>query len=144
MGTMEIVLIVCAVLTPAVAILFLLPKKLKKHKEEKKVVETQPYKPEVKEEPKKEEPKQEPKEVKPVEFSLKDDLVSYREYLKRKNLSSKPSRIEIGKGSNDLTEDYRAFMERINKKNKKEEVDISGLSDEMKALLVLNILDRKE
>ena len=141
MGTIEIVLIIGVVLTPFVALLFLLPKKLKKSKEDTKVVETKPYEPEVKEE----EPKiEEPKEIKPVDFSLKDDLESYREYLKRKNIASRPNKITAGENNDNLVEDYKAFMERINNKNKKEEVDVSGLSDELKALLVLNILDRKE
>lgn len=142
MGTFEIILIIGAILTPVVAMLIIIPKKIKK--KEEKTIETKPYVVAEKEEVKQvtEVPKEEPINlVKPNQIN--DDLQTYREYLNKKQ-TSQPKKLELNGKFDNLTEDYRAFMERMNKKPEKNKYDVSELSDEMKALLILGILDRKE
>lgn len=144
MKTFEIILIVGAVLAPIVAILFVLPKKIKK--KDDKPVETKPLQPEKQEEVVKVEEK--PKEelnLSSFSTPVDKDLESYRDYLKNKEVKSQPvKKLELDGKFGNLTEDYRAFMERLNKKQEKNKYDVTELSDEMKALLILGILDRKE
>ena len=143
MKTIEIVLIVCAVLTPLVALL-VLPKKIKKKEEKPK--ETKTNEVEKKEEVVKEQEKpKEELEINSFSTSADKDLASYRDYLKTREVSSRPvKKLEFNGKQNSLTEDYRAFMERLNKKQEKNKYDVTELSDEMKAFLILGILDRKE
>ena len=141
MGTFEILLIVGVVLAPIVAMLVILPKRV--NKKEEKAIETKPYVMAEKEEKQETEvPKEEPVNlVKPN--PINNDLQSYRDYLKKKE-TSQPKKLELNGNFNNLTEDYKAFMERMNKKPEKNKYDVSELSEEMQALLILGILDRKE
>ena len=139
MSIIEKVLLISVCVAPFVALMFVLPKVKKKEK----TFETADYVPEKKEEP---------VEVKPVvveekvsEKSFENEIVNYREFLqKRKEHMSRPSRVELPKGYNDLTESYSAMRRRMERASQQENnTNINNLDPEIKALLIAGILDRK-
>ena len=141
MSIIERVILIGLCVAPLVALIFILPK-LKKKKQ--KTFETTDYVPENKQEPI-EEIKSEIVEEKAQEKTFDNDIQSYREFLeKRKEKMSVPSRIELPKGYNDLTESYSAMRRRLERNNQQEKnTNINNLDPEIKALLIAGILDRK-
>lgn len=140
MSIIERVLLICLCIAPFVALMFVLPKVKKKQK----TFETTDYVPENKDEPVVE-VKQEVVEEKVSAKSFEEDMMNYREFLeKRKERMSMPSRVELPKGYNDLSESYSAMrrrMERASQQSKN--TNINNLDPEIKALLIAGILDRK-
>jgi len=140
MSNFEIFLIVMLCATPFIALLFVLPKKLKKEKAAEKV-ETKTLKDIKQEEPKPvvEEKKIEPKKVASSEISTDD----FKSYLKRREPTSKPNRVELPKDFKDMTLPYRPRRRVKNEKPKTIGEEIQSLSPELKALMITGILDRK-
>lgn len=144
MTKIEIALIICAVLTPFLAIIFVLPKHKKKSKQ---LPETKPYVPskqENEEKPKSSNELELPKS-KSVDIFSDDKLLTddYKEFLKKRNSGIvPPSRRNY---ANSTTFSFDEYMNR--KKNKEESKtiheEIDGLSPELKAMLVAGVLDRK-
>ncbi|MBO5954496.1 MAG: hypothetical protein J6Q13_00830 [Clostridia bacterium] len=147
MSNFEIFLIVGFCVAPLLAILFVLPKKLKKEKkQEKKEVKTleqlkkeeQP-KPVVEE--KVDEKKVQQKFTPKSEVST-DDFKSYLDF-KKKDIT-KPSRVELPKDFMDRTSPYiPRRRRRIEKKPKTVAEEINSLSPKLKAMLFSGVLDRK-
>jgi len=141
MSIIEKVLLIGLCVAPFVALLFVLPK-LKKKKQ--KIFETTDYVPENKEEPAAE-VKPEVVEEKVQTKSFEDEIVDYRKFLEqRKEHMSHPTRVELPKGYNDLTESYSAMRRRMERASQQEKnTNIHNLDPEIKALLIAGILDRK-
>lgn len=138
MSNIEWFLIIGICVAPFVALLFVLPKKLKKKQQK---FETTAYVPEKKEEPVKEEKREESGFERPF-TDLKPEIENYREFLqKRKDGIIKPHKLEV---PNFKGEDYAAAYRRRNRNQPKpQNQDINSLSPEIKALLIAGILDRK-
>lgn len=142
MSSFEIGLIICFSLAPVVALLFVIPKRVKKEKLVKDKLQ------EVKEEKKEEKPvveevKEEPKEFKSSSELTKPEIQSYLDY-KKKNVT-KPQRIE--KLPNFATEDYLPPRLRRRPQPKKPESiaeEIQQLSPELKAMILAGVLDKKD
>ena len=141
MSNFEIFLIIMLCATPFVALLFVLPKKLKKEKKAEKV-ETKTLK-ELKQEetpkPMVEEKKVESKKVASSEVSTDD----FKNYLNHRPPTSKPSRVELPKDFRDMSLPYRPRRREKNEKPKTIIEEIQGLSPELKALMITGVLDRK-
>ena len=137
---MEKILLISACVAPLIALLFILPK-IKKKKP--KTFETTEYIPEKKEEPV--EVKPEIVEEKFEKKSFEDEIESYREFLqKRKQNITQPSRVELPKDYQDLTESYSALRRRqARMQNQEKNTNLQNLDPEIKALLIAGILDRK-
>ena len=137
---MEKILLISACVAPLIALLFILPK-IKKKKP--KTFETTEYIPEKKEEPV--EVKPEIVEEKVEKKSFEDEIESYREFLqKRKQNITQPSRVELPKDYQDLTESYSALRRRqARMQNQEKNTNLHNLDPEIKALLIAGILDRK-
>ena len=146
MSGFEWFLVIGSISAPLVALLFVLPKlKNKKtfktteyvqEKEDVSVVENPNPAPVVKEDVKVE-------FKSPFENSGRE-LESYREYLLRKREQlTDPMKNAIPKGFNPDTEDYFSYRRRKSKSEEPKNQDIDSLSPELKALLILGILDRK-
>ena len=148
MSNFEIFLIVCFCAVPLIAIVFVLPKKLKKGNktEEKKEVKTleqlkKEEQPKQVTEEKFEEKKVKPKFVPKSEVST-DDFKSYLDF--KKNDISKPSRVELPKDFMDRTSPYiPRRRRRIDKKPKTVAEEINSLSPKLKAMLFSGVLERK-
>ena len=140
MSIMEKILLISACVAPLIALLFILPK-IKKKKP--KTFETTEYIPEKKEEPV--EVKPEIVEEKVEKKSFEDEIESYREFLqKRKQNITQPSRVELPKDYQDLTESYSALRRRqARMQNQEKNTNLHNLDPEIKALLIAGILDRK-
>ena len=140
MSIIERVLLIGLCVAPFVALLFILPKVKKKQK----TFETSDYVPESKPEPVVE-VKPEVVEEKVSAKSFEEEIMDYRQFLeKRKEHMSRPSRVNLPQGYNDLTESYSAMqrrMQRASQQNKN--TNINNLDPEIKALLIAGILDRK-
>ena len=55
-----------------------------------------------------------------------------------------PTRVELPRGYNDLTESYSAMQRRMERNlHKNNNLDINNLDSEIKALLIAGILDKK-
>ena len=135
MVSFELVLIIFAGVAPFVALLFMLPKIKKKHKQ----VETKPYVSEKM--PTVQEVKEHPKIEKPIS-SINDELEDYRQYLQKRKLNTdKPVRLEVPEEYR-RTEEYSAFRRRRRIEEKSNQ-DIHSLTPEVKAMLIAGILDRK-
>lgn len=140
MSSFEIALIVCFALSPFVALLFILPKKLKKEK-------TPPPTTEYKPEPKVEEKKEEPKEIKPME-NLKPTVSTdeFKDYLshKRKNITL-PKYLN----NPDMpTEEFVPSRLRRRRHQKQENKSISeqiqDLSPELKVMMFSGVFNKKD
>ena len=139
MSSFEIFLIVGFVLSPFLALIFVLPKKLKK---ESTPPATSEYKPEAKVEEKKEEPK----ETKPLE-NIKPAVSTdeFKDYLshKRKN-------IKLPKHLNNPfmpTEDYvpsRLRRRKQSQENKSIAEQIQDLSPELKVMMFSGVFNKKD
>ena len=140
MSIMEKILLISACVAPLIALLFILPK-IKKKKP--KTFETTEYIPEKKEEPV--EVKPEIVEEKVEKKSFEDEIETYREFLqKRKQNITQPSRVELPKDYQDLTESYSALCRRqARMQNQEKNTNLHNLDPEIKALLIAGILDRK-
>ena len=140
MSSLEITLIVGFALSPFVALLFILPKKLKK---EKTPPPTTEYKPEVKAEDKKEEVK----DVKPLEVpkpTVSTD--EFKDYLtNRKKTITLPKHFN---NPNMPTEDYIPSRFRRRKPQKQENKSISeqikDLSPELKVMMFSGVFNKKD
>ena len=141
MSIIERVLLICLCVAPFVALVFVLPKVKKK---KQKTFETTDYVPESKVEPVAE-VKPEVVEEKVNSKSFEEEIMDYRKFLeKRKEHMSRPSRVELPKGYNDLTESYSAMRRRMERAGQQEKnTSIHNLDPEIKALLIAGILDRK-
>ncbi len=140
MSNFEIFLIVMLCAIPFIALLFVLPKKLKKEKAAEKV-ETKTLK-DIKQEEAKavvEETRVEPKKVASSEISTDD----FKSYLKHREPTSKPSRVELPKDFRDMTMPYRPRRREKKEKPKTIGEEIQSLSPELKALMISGFLDRK-
>lgn len=147
MSNFEIFLIVAFCAVPIIAIMFVLPKKLKKEKkQEKKEVKTleqlkKEEQPNQALEEKVEEKKVQPKFVPKSEVST-DDFKSYLEH--RKNNITRPSRVELPKDFMDRTSPYiPRRRRRENKKPKTVAEEINSLSPKLKAMIIAGVLERK-
>ena len=141
MSIIERIILIGLCLAPIVALLFVLPKFKKK---KQKTFETSDYVPENKDDSVKEikpEIVEEQKQTK----SFDDEIQSYREFLeKRKEKMTRPNRIELPKGYNDMSESYSAMRRRLERNNQQDKnTNINNLDPEIKALLIAGILDRK-
>ena len=139
MSSFEITLIVGFALSPFVALLFILPKKLKKEKTSPPTTE---YKPEVKAEAKKE-----PKESKPME-SLKPAVSTeeFKDYLaNRKKTITLPKHLN---NPNMPTEDYIPSRFRRRRQQKQEDKSITeqiqDLSPELKVMMLSGVFNKKD
>lgn len=143
MSLIEKILLVAMGLTPIVALLFMLPK-LKRKKQQ--TFETTDYVPLEKEQAENNQPN-EVAEVAPQEKSVEhaDELEDYRAYLsKRKQETTKPTRVDVPEGYIDRTEGYS--MARMRKKAEQktdDNSDLLNLPADVQALLIAGILDRK-
>ncbi len=137
-----LIVMVCAV--PFIALLMVLPKKIKKAKEKNK----KPAAIKTLEEIKKEERIIEPKEIEPEkkEYIPKSEISTdeFKSYLQKRKPTSRPSRVELPKGFNDMTMPYipRRRAKRDNKPKSLTE-EIQNLSPELKALIIAGVLDPK-
>lgn len=140
MSSFEIVLIVGFALSPFVALLFILPKKIKSEK-------TPPPTTEYKPEPKAEETKEEPKETKPME-NLKPAVHTdeFKDYL-----SKRKKTITLPRPKDNpfiQTEDYIPSRFRRRKSHKQEDKTISeqiqDLSPELKVMMFSRVFNKKE
>lgn len=140
MSIIERFLLIGLCIAPFVALMFVLPKVKKKQK----TFETTDYVPETKVEPVAE-VKPEIIEEKIENKSFEEEIMDYRQFLeKRKERMSMPSRVELPKGYNDLTESYSAMRRRMERASQQEKnTNINNLDSEIKALLIAGILDRK-
>ena len=141
MSIIERFLLIGICVAPFVALLFVLPKSKKK---KQKTFETTDYVPESKEEPVAE-VKPEIEKEKVTTKSFEDEILDYRQFLeKRKEHITRPSRVELPKGYNDLTESYSAMRRRMERASQQDKnTNIHNLDPEIKALLIAGILDRK-
>lgn len=147
MSNFEIFLIVMFCAMPIVALLMILPKKVKKSKEKKSEPEPVKSYQEIKQEEKKEEvvenvePKKENIKFSNSEIS-KDEFKSYLE-LKKNNIT-KPRRVELPNDFKDMTLPYSS-RRRVKEDKKPQSVaeEIKNLSPELKTMLIAGVLDRK-
>lgn len=146
MSKIEIFLIVGVCLAPIVALLFVLPKKIKK--QTKEAPPTTPY---VSEEPKKEEApsEQSAKEVKKDEVVIKNDDIyktdDFKNYINHKRKQTR-SPYRIQEPDDVFTEEYLPPRLRRKKQqsNKSVSEQIKELSPELKAMLLTGVLDKKD
>ena len=157
MTKIELFLILGACLVPILAFLFVLPKKIKSKK--KVEVKTEEYVPETKSEQENKgtgNDDQKPLEIKvesnkknddfnnPFEKDLSNEISGYREYMERKrNSITRPNKIELPKDFKDLSESFFENRRRRRESQHQESQDITNLSDDIQALLIAGILDRK-
>ena len=149
MSKIELFLIVGACLAPIVALLFVLPKKLKKQ-----VNEHPPTTPYVSEEPKKEEtPSEQPvkeveKEVKEEVSIQSDDVYNTDDFKNYINLKREQTRspYRLKEPDDVFTEEYLPPRLRRKKQqvNKPISQQIKDLSPELKAMLLTGVLDKKD
>lgn len=139
MSSFEIFLIVGFALSPFVALLFVLPKKLKKEK-------TPPPTTEYKPEPELKEKKEEVKEEKPLEI-IKPTVSTdeFKDYLtsKRKNIKL-PKHID---SPFMQTEDYipsRFRRRKPKQENKSIAEQVQDLSPELKVMMLSGVFNRKD
>lgn len=139
MSSLEITLIVGFALSPFVALLFILPKKLKKEK-------TPPPTTEYKPEPKVEE-KEEPKETKPIQnIAPAVHTDEFKDYL-----SKRKKTITLPRPKDNpfiQTEDYIPSRFRRRKPQKQEDKSISeqinDLSPELKVMMFSGVFNKKD
>ena len=146
MSSFEIFLIVLACSVPVVALLFLLPKKLKKQEKPKPVEQSKTYEEIKKEDVKVEEAPKEKTINSPIEKAELNDL-DFKNYLKQKQSNmTKPKRAELPPDFVDRTEDYFPRRRGANKVEKTKNVaeEIKSLSPELKALIIAGVLDPKD
>ena len=155
MSKFEIFLIVCAVLVPFIAMVFVLPKHKKKEKPAKPLKtladikkEEQRVEPEFsKVQPQKEIETDFEKEVNNLDvfedtgFSSAD----FKDYLSKRKVNSRPEFVKTPE--EDTTFSYADFLEKRkaeqNKQPKTIKEEIHSLSPELKAMLVAGVLDKK-
>lgn len=139
MKTFELVLLIGAILVPFVALIFVLPKKLKKAKQEPK---EEPKKEEPKKEVKPEQSKEQPNPFKNNKFSVED----FKGYLNEKaSKTSKPKRVDVDNSMKDIQDFIPSRFRRQQKKdNLTIQEEIQNLSPELKAMLFAGLLDKKD
>ena len=147
MTKMEILLIVCAVLIPIVALIRILPKMKKKEKSAKQEKPKEEPARQIQQEEKK------PDSAKKIKTESKQQLFDqnssysaddFKDYLKEKNKKiNKPVRKELSKEYKDLTKGYEEYMRQSTKPEKSMADDICCLSPELQAMVLTGILNRK-
>lgn len=150
MSRMEMAMIIILCLTPIIALVILLPKKLKFHKKPKKIKESAEKKEEQQLES--ETPPVEQNEIKPeiidTPYVMDSDLDSIRDFAKNKK-TTKPTRKtpDLSKLSPHPEFSFRRpnnfrTENQTEQKSIKEQFD--ELSPEMKALIMSGAFDRKD
>lgn len=150
MSRMEMAMIIILCLTPIIALVILLPKKLKFHKKPKKIKESAEKKEEQQLES--ETPPVEQNEIKPeisdAPYVMDSDLDSIRDFAKNKK-TTKPTRKtpDLSKLSPHPEFSFRRennfrTENQTEQKSIKEQFD--ELSPEMKALIMSGAFDRKD
>ncbi len=150
MSRMEMAMIIILCLTPIIALVILLPKKLKFHKKPKKIKEPA----ENKQEPQKESenPPVEQNEIKPeiidTPYVMDSDLDSIRDFAKNKK-TTKPTRKtpDLSKLSPHPEFSFRRennFRTERQPEQKSIKEQFDELSPEMKALIMSGAFDRKD
>ena len=144
MSNFEIFLIVMVCAVPFIALLMVLPKKIKKAKEKnKKSVDIKTLE-DLKKEEKKEEPVENKPEVKKHVAKSEISTDDFKKYLQRRKPISKPSRMELPKDFVDRTIPYTPRRRRIkNDRPNNLTEEIQNLSPELKALIIAGVLDPK-
>lgn len=146
MSSFEWFIIIGVIVAPIAALLLVLPKIKKKQK----TFETTSYVPETKEEPKEvvaqdTKPKEEVKKEN-IEFKSpfqNREFENYRDFLmNRQDAPKRPQRLDLMNGFNQTPEDFYLSRRRHRKQDVQNQ-DIHSLSDEMKALMILGIFDKK-
>lgn len=147
MTKMEILLIVCAVLIPIVALIMILPKIKKKEKSAKQEKPKEEPAKQIQQEEKKPDSIKEVKaEAKPQLFDQNSSYSAddFKGYLKEKNKKiNKPVRKELSNDYKDLTKGYEEYMRQSTKPEKSMADDICCLSPELQAMVLTGILNRK-
>lgn len=146
MSGMEIILIIGAVLVPIIALLMVLPKKLKQVKQK---VETKQI--EQKDEPLKQEKlEQKPKlaEKEQTKTPLFDNTgykqEDFADYLKEKSKKSvQPKKKELPNDFKDLSQGYEDFLHKTATPTKTLADDVVSLSPELQAMIFAGLLDKK-
>lgn len=142
MTTIEIVAIVLVCLIPIVALVIILPKKIKARKKEPAKIETNPPQQEpakVEVEPKKE-------STSPIEFT-EDDFKSY--LTEKHKRITQPKRVENESKENFDIEDYNSYRARFAAKKSREQdktikEQFDELSPELKAMILAGVFDKKD
>ena len=143
MTTVEIIAIVLVCLIPIVALVIILPKKIKNRKVKSTKTETQP----LEQEPVKIEAEPNKNSTSPLEFTA-DDFKGY--LTKKRKQVSHPKRLEENFAENLNIEDFNSYQARFaprrNDKSQdktiKEQFD--ELSPELKAMIIAGVFDKKD
>jgi hypothetical protein len=138
---MEIILIVCAVAVPIVALLFVLPKR--------KANDNAPTKEAKQPEPPKESQPKPAEEKKDLKITTSNnlsnsDLKSYAEYKKRFAPAPKTAKMPYDYASETHYFDFPEFVEPKPKKDNSISGQIKSLSPELKAMLIAGVFDKKD
>lgn len=150
MSRMEMAMIIILCLTPIIALVILLPKKLKFHKKTKKIKESAEKKEEQQLES--ETPPVEQNEIKPeiidTPYVMDSDLDSIRDFAKNKK-TTKPTRKtpDLSKLSPHPEFSFRRennFRTERQPEQKSIKEQFDELSPEMKALIMSGAFDRKD
>lgn len=143
MSLIEKILLVAICVTPVVTLLFMLPKFKRKKQQTFETTDYVPLKKEQTENKQPDEVAEVTPQVKSVEHT--DELEDYRAYLsKRKQETTKPTRVDIPEGYIDRTEGYSiARMRKKAEQKTDDNLDLLNLPADVQALLIAGILDRK-
>lgn len=143
MTTVEIIAIVLVCLIPIVALVIILPKKIKNRKVKPTKIETQP----LEQEPAKIETVPNKESASPLEFTADD----FKGYLTEKHKRvSRPKRVEENYEENLNFEDFNSYQARFapRKSDKAQDKTIKEqfdeLSPELKAMILAGVFDKKD
>ncbi len=147
MSSFEIFIIVLVCVVPIIALFMVLPKiKIKFKSKQKKSPKTKTYA-EIKaeEEPKEVKIEEKPKETKKQTIASEISTEDFKNYLNRRQPTTKPSKMELSEDFVDRTSPYfPRRMRRSVQKPKNVAEEIKNLSPELKAMLIAGVLDKKD